>query len=97
MTAQTSVALLKSQLNLDHAYDDALLSHKLAAAEIWIANYTGVPFDGANAAQVEASLQLASYWYEQREAAFEGSSKAIPFGVRDLLESYKDQVTGHGA
>ncbi|TYB85524.1 head-tail connector protein [Oceaniovalibus sp. ACAM 378] len=97
MTAQTPVALLKSQLNIDHDLDGALLAHKLGAAEIWIANYTGVPFDGANAAQVEAALQLASYWFEQREAAFDGSSKAIPFGVRDLLESFKDQVTGHGA
>jgi uncharacterized phage protein (predicted DNA packaging) len=97
MTAITPVALLKSQLNIDHNHDDDLLAHKLAAAEIWIANYTGVPFDADNAAQTEAALQLAAYWYEQREAAFEGSAKPIPFGVRDLLESFKDQVTGHEA
>ncbi len=97
MAAQTPVALLKSQLNLDHELDDALLAHKLAAAEIWIANFCGVPFDGTNAAQTEAALQLAAYWYEHREGAFEGSIKAIPFGVRDLLESFKDQITGHVA
>ncbi|WP_370213455.1 head-tail connector protein [Roseovarius sp.] len=95
MTAQTPLALLKSQLNLDHEIDDALLAHKLAAAEVWIANYTGTPFATNDAAQTEAALQLAAYWYEQREAAFEGGIKAIPFGVRDLLESSKTQVTGH--
>ncbi len=97
MTAQTPIALLRSQLNLDHDLDDALLAHKLAAAEIWIANYCGVPFDASNAAQTEVALQLAAYWYEQREAALDSRIAPVPFGVRDLLESFKDQVTGHVA
>lgn len=96
MAALTSVSLLKSQLNLDHNLDDALIAHKLDAAEIWIGHYTGVAFVAGDAALTEAALQLASYWYEQREAAsFDVSTKAVPFGVRDLLDSYREQVTGH--
>ena len=99
MTAHTSLALLKAQLNIDHDHDDALLLHKLEAAEWWISQHTGLPFYSvynSNPALTEAALQLASYWYEQREAAFDGRMLAVPFGVRDLLESYKVQVTGHG-
>lgn len=98
MTSQTPISLLKSQLNLDHGLDDDLLAHKLTAAETWVSNYIGSAFDKDNAAQTEAALQLAAYWYEQREAASFGSGvKPVPFGVRDLLESYKAQVTGHVA
>ena len=96
MTALTPIALLKSQLNLDHDLDDTLLALKLDAAEIWIGHYTGVPFVAGDAALAEAALQLASYWYEQREAvSFDVSTKPVPFGVRDLLDSFREQVTGH--
>lgn len=95
MAAKTPLPLLKDQLNLDHSFDNDLLEHKLAAAEIWIANHTGVPFDPTNAAQTEAALQLAAYWYEQREAVLEGRMMPIPFGARDLLDSIKQSVTGH--
>lgn len=98
MTTLTPLTLLKSQLNLDHDLDDGLLAHKLDAAEIWIGHYTGVPFVAGDAALTEAALQLASYWYEQREAAsFDVSTKPVPFGVRDLLDSYRLQVTGYVA
>jgi uncharacterized phage protein (predicted DNA packaging) len=97
MTAQTAVNLLKLQINLDHDLDDELLAHKLAAAEIWIANHTGIAFDGDNAAMTEAALQLAGYWYECREAANDVSLRPVPFGVRDLLSSFRDEVTGHVA
>lgn len=33
MTTATPLTLLKSHLNVDHDLDDALLNHKLAAAE----------------------------------------------------------------
>jgi len=96
MTATTSIALLKSQLNLDHDLDDALLDQKLDAAEQWIASYTGLPFIEGNAMQIEAALMLAAYWYEQREAASFGMTTApVPFGVRDLLSSFREEVTGH--
>ncbi|KIN60641.1 hypothetical protein Z945_1617 [Sulfitobacter noctilucae] len=96
MTSTTPVTLLKLQLNLEHDLDDELLQHKLDAAELWITNYTGSAFAEGNAALTEAALQLASYWYEQREAVgFDVALKPAPFGVRELLDSYKTQVTGH--
>lgn len=95
MAALTSISLLKAQLNLEHDLDDALLAHKLSTAEVWIANYTGTAFDPDNPVMIESALQLASFWYEQREAAsFDQSSKPIPFGVRDLLNVYRKPVTG---
>ncbi|MEI4234992.1 head-tail connector protein [Roseovarius sp. D22-M7] len=95
MTAYTPLSLLKSQLNLDHDLDDALLTHKLAAAEMWIGNHTGLPFAAGDAAATEAALQLAAYWYEQREGASEISMRLVPFGVYELLAPYREQVTGH--
>lgn len=96
MAALTPITLLKSQLNIDHDLDDVLLAHKLDAAEIWIGKHTGIPFVANDAALTEAALQLAAYWYEQREAASFGINTApVPFGVRDLLSSYREQVTGN--
>lgn len=93
----TSLFLLKAQLNLDHSLDDELLAHKLAAAEAWIVQHTGAPF-AAEPALTEAALQLAAYWYEQREAASFGvSTQPIPFGVLELLRPYRLEVTGHVA
>ena len=97
MTAYTPLSLLKSQLNLDHDLDDALLAHKLAAAEMWIGNHTGLGFTVGDAAVTEAALQLAAYWYEQREGASEISMRLVPFGVYELLAPYREQVTGHVA
>lgn len=92
----TPLSLLKSQLNIDHDLDDALLTHKLNAAENWVRNYTGGAYLSNYSDMVEAVLQLAAYWYEQREAASFGMNTApVPFGVRDLLRPYRDEVTGH--
>lgn len=95
MTAYTPLSLLKSQINLDHDLDDALLAHKLAAAVMWIGHHTGLPFAAGHAAATEAALQLAAYWYEQRESASEVTMRPVPFGVYDLLAPYREQVTGH--
>ncbi len=98
MTATTPpLILLKSQLNLDHDLDDALLAHKLDAAEIWIGHHTGTAFVGGDAVLTEAALQLASYWYEQRESASDVTMRPVPFGVYELLAPYREQVTGHVA
>ena len=96
----TPVELLRAQLRLDTTEEDSFLAHKLAAAEAWIAGHTGAPFPAADvpAPLTEAALQLAAFWYEQREAAFLGlSGTPIPFGVTTLLQSYREEVTGHVA
>lgn len=86
-----SLALLKSQLNLTGTDDDALLSHKIAAAQAWIEDQIGVAFadlDPLPASIDEAVLQLAAHWYEQREAVLIGiSANEVPFGVRELIAS----------
>jgi uncharacterized phage protein (predicted DNA packaging) len=94
----TPLALLKSQLTLEHDLDDALLQHKLNVAEEWIGNYTGTPFtdhDPAPASLTEAALQLAAYWYVQREGATDMRLTAVPFGVLELISPYRESVTGH--
>lgn len=92
----TPLPLLKSQLNLEHDLDDALLTHKLAVAEEWIANHTGVPFaEPVPASLIEAALQLAAYWYVSREAATDMRLTAVPFGVLELMAPYRESVTGH--
>lgn len=98
MAALTPITLLRLQLNLDHNLDDALLAHKLATAELWIEKHTGAAFDAADPVLTEAALQLAALWYEQREAAsFDTIIAQVPFGVRDLLSSYRESVTGYVA
>ena len=94
----TPLALLKAQLNLEHDQDDALLTHKLAVAEEWIANYTGAHFaEPVPASLTEAALQLAAYWYVSREAATDMRLTAVPFGVLELIAPYRESVTGHVA
>lgn len=96
----TFLGLLKAQLNLEHDLDDALLTHKLAVAEDWISNYTGTPFadhDPVPASLTEAALQLAAYWYVQREGASDMRLTAVPFGVLELINPYRESVTGHVA
>lgn len=95
MPAQTPVSLLKSQLNLDHNLDDALLAHKLNAAEIWIGHHIGTAFAAGDAVLTEAALQLAAYWYATRETASEVTMRPVPFGVYELLAPYREAVTGH--
>ena len=90
----TALVALKAHLNIDFDTDDTLLSSKIAAAEDHITTYIGdeeiaTTFDTARPAIREAILQLAAYWYAQREGVSETSLKPIPFGVRDLLEPYR--------
>ena len=67
-------------------------------AEEWIENYTGQLFAGyIPASFTEASLQLAAYWYVQREGASDVRLTAVPFGVLELLNPYRESVTGHVA
>ncbi|MFT6535433.1 MAG: hypothetical protein ACJAQU_000325 [Loktanella salsilacus] len=90
------LSLLKAQLNLDHDLDDVLLNHKLATAESWIECYIGTPMpDPMPVVLAEAALQLAAYWFQQREAvSFGVSMQAVPFGIRELLSPFRLAVTG---
>jgi uncharacterized phage protein (predicted DNA packaging) len=89
-----TVALLKAQLNLAGSDDDALLAHKIAAAQAWIEDQIGVVFaeiDPLPATLDEAVLQLAAHWYENREAVLvSAGASEIPFGVRDLIRPYRE-------
>lgn len=85
---------LKSQLNLDHDLDDALLAQKIEAATAYTSNYIGgtIP-DPTPAAIKQAVLMLAAYWYEVREAATFGSNPyRVPFGFSDLLQAHRRWV-----
>lgn len=99
MTTYTPLALLKAQLNIeaDDTRDDVLLQHKLAAAENWAECFIGGSiWSNHYPAVTEAILQLAAYWFEQREAAsFGTSTQMIPFGVHELLSPYRGAVTGY--
>lgn len=38
----------------------------------------------------EAVLQLAAWWYENREAATEAPHQPIPFGVQELVNEHRE-------
>lgn len=41
----------------------------------------------------EAILQLAAWWYEQREAAtMEGDPRAVPFSVQELTDGHRERT-----
>jgi len=92
-----SVEELKSQLNIEHDQDDALLTSKLAAAEAYVASYIGEPIPNPCPAAIkQAVLMLAAFWYAVREAAtIGGNAYAIPFGVHDLLQPHKAWTMGY--
>jgi len=89
-----SVPELKSQLNLDHDLDDALLSLKIDAAEAYCSSFiAGEIPDPAPATIKQAILMLAAHWYENREAVLTGGNAYIvPFGVHDLLGAHRAWV-----
>lgn len=96
---QDLLVMVKHQLNIwNTGHEDRLLLQKIGVAKMWIASFTGAPFDEAHPLMVEALLQLVAYWYEQREAASFGvTTNPAPFGVYELLRGVKEQVTGHVA
>lgn len=96
MTTTTPLLLVKQHLNIDHDADDALLTHYTAAAEAWIASYTGQPF-GGSPVEVQAVLLLTGHSYNIREASSFARPFSVPYGVEDMLSGLKARITGHQA
>ena len=89
---------LKAHLSLtdDQDEDDALLSGKLDAAQTLIERMLGFslvtqfgPQEDVPADLREAILQLAAWWYENREAVLERGAP-LPFGVSDIIDANRD-------
>lgn len=89
------LALIRAHLVIDHDADDDLLTHYSAVAALWVAAYTGVAFDPANALMAQAALLLIATQYESREAVTFSNAYQLPYGVHDLLSPLKERVTGH--
>lgn len=84
--------------------DDALLARLLEAAQNHLERTLGFAIGAAVAevpprsgfeagvppALVEAVLQLAAWWYEQREAAAEVQLHEVPFGVSEIVAGFRD-------
>lgn len=89
---------LKNQLGLtlDQTDDNALIQDKIDAAENHIDRLLGysmrtrfLTVEGIPPALKEAVLQLAAWWFENREAATD-MSRELPFGVREIVTEYRE-------
>lgn len=89
-------------LSADQDADDWLIQGKIQAAEDYINRMLGfqmrvrypAPGDSPVASAVPASLreavvQLAAWWFENREAATD-MSRELPFGVREIVTEYRE-------
>ena len=89
------LALIRAHLSLDDDRDPDLLTHYANVAAVWVAAYTGQPFDANNALMAQAALLLVAHQYESREGVTFASPYQLPFGVHDLLSPLKQRITGH--
>ncbi|MEM1287127.1 MAG: head-tail connector protein [Pseudomonadota bacterium] len=95
-----TLADAKAQLNITDAVDDTLIAQKLEAAQNHIERLLGFeiatqyPTD-VPAALKEAVLQLASWWFEQREAGITGTIvNTVPYSVQDIVTEYRNWSFG---
>lgn len=93
----TALDALKAQLNITDTTDDALLMHKIAAAEANLnrdlAADDPVTFATAPADLAEAILLLAGHLYENREAVLVGvGAEALPLGYEHLVQAHRKWV-----
>ncbi|EAQ23231.1 head-tail connector protein [Roseovarius sp. 217] len=80
--------------------DDAMLQQKLNAAQNHVERLLGFQIEecfGGDDQEpippclIEAVLQLAAWWYEQRETALVGATATeVPFGVREIVTEYRE-------
>lgn len=92
---------LMAQLGLTYdapSEDQAQLPGKIAAAQDHVerllgfrieAKFGGAGQDPVPPALKECVLQLAAWWFENREAATD-MAKALPFGVLDIVNEYRE-------
>lgn len=89
-------------LSPDQDADDMVIQRKVEAAEDHINRMLGfqmrvrypAPADDPVASTVPASLreavvQLAAWWFENREAVTD-MSRELPFGVREIVTEYRE-------
>lgn len=98
--AIVTVDQMRAQLNLPEAMDGDILAEKIAAAQNHIErllgfrieeSFGGEDQDDIPASLIEAVKQLASHWYEQREAVAIGHGAAlVPFSVAEIVAEYRD-------
>lgn len=100
--AIVTVLELKEQLNLTDDVgtgDDVLLARKIDAAQGHIERLLGFKIEDTYGGQdqedipaplVEAVLQLAAHWYENREATLVGvTGQELPFGIWPIINEYR--------
>lgn len=95
---------LKIQCNIIGTADDGVLDRLLKAAIAHVERLLGYPLDDAGAFpngtpfDLElAVLQLAADWYENRETSIVGvSAQAIPFGVQEIVNEYRNYTFAAG-
>lgn len=99
---------VKEQLNVTTEIDDTILNRKIAAAQSHVERLLGFkieerypPADGdplvstVPPALVECVCQLASHWYENREAVLVGvNGQELPIGMWDIVNAFRDYSFG---
>lgn len=75
------------------AEDLVLVEAKIAAAQGHVERLLGFAIaerfpDAPPPPLKEAVMQLAAWWFENREAV--SDSRVLPFGVEDIVNEYKD-------
>jgi hypothetical protein len=96
--SSVDLATAKAHLNVTDTADDLLIQSKIDAAEAHVEHVLGrklaVGFEGGVPDDVrEAILQLASHFYENREATLVGiNAEELPFGLWSLLAPHREYV-----
>ncbi|MBA3446767.1 MAG: phage gp6-like head-tail connector protein [Pseudaminobacter sp.] len=99
-----TVPYLKENLNQTLDLDDALIERKIVAAQDHVERLLGFkieveypptdadpPVSTVPPALVECVSQLASHWYENREATLVSvAAQEIPFGVAQIVQEYRN-------
>jgi hypothetical protein len=98
---------VKAQLNQTLAIDDDLIMKKATAAQAHLESLLGFkmetefppagdpPVTTVPADLKEAVLQLAAYWYEQRDGVIVGqTAQVLPFGIEDIVSNRRNYSWG---